>query len=189
VILNEAEYSWEYWRYKWPSAEWRPLISIFVVTNCGVSLHLWFPETRLRNRSHIHTLPAFHTSSMSDHFIRNYQDGLTVIYNWRPPIGIIPSAETATAARMITDRQCLWSSSQGTWRTHVITHLKVWLVWSVTGILDSYIYSCNWRRRWRWYWPPGSSLHWCPQVKMRLIQSLGISPWFLCQIPMMTYTW
>jgi len=58
AILKAAEYGWEHWRYQWPVAEWRPLISIFVVTDRDVSLHYWSHATWRRKRNHSHTHPA-----------------------------------------------------------------------------------------------------------------------------------
>jgi hypothetical protein len=59
VILNEAEYNWEYWRQQWRLAEWRTLISFFFITGCGVSLQLYSREIRLRKWNQSHTHPAF----------------------------------------------------------------------------------------------------------------------------------
>jgi hypothetical protein len=59
AFWNEAEYSWEYWRWQWLSAEWRPHMCILFIMNSGAAPHLWSRKAQLGTRDHNYTHPAY----------------------------------------------------------------------------------------------------------------------------------
>jgi len=63
---------------------------------------------------------------MNDHFMRSLRDRYEVIYDGPSPTAMIPRAEAAKAATMITDGLGLQSCSRGIGKARVLAHLNVW---------------------------------------------------------------
>ena len=63
---------------------------------------------------------------MNDHFMRSLGDRYEVIYDGPSPTAMIPRAEAAKAATMLTDVLGLQSCSRETRKARVLAHWKVW---------------------------------------------------------------
>jgi hypothetical protein len=63
---------------------------------------------------------------MNDYFMRSLRDRYEVIYDGLSPTAMMPRAEAAKAATMITDGLGLRRCSGGIRKARVLAHLKVW---------------------------------------------------------------